>query len=84
MDTTTAIGLLAGLLTTVSLLPQVMKIWKSKSAKDISLKMFAAFSLGVALWLVYGVLQKELPMILWNAVSLALAASILAMKLKFG
>lgn len=83
MDLTTVIGLLAGLLTTVSLVPQVMKIWKSKSAKDISLKMFAAFSVGVALWLVYGVLQKEMPMILWNGVSLVLASGILAMKLKF-
>jgi MtN3 and saliva related transmembrane protein len=69
--------------TTASLVPQVMKIWKSKSAKDISLKTFVAFSIGVALWLVYGVLQKEMPMIPWNAVSLALALSILAMKLKF-
>ena len=83
MDFTTAIGLLAGLLTTMSLVPQVLKIWKSKSAKDISLKMFLAFCVGVALWLVYGILQKELPMILWNAVSLLLAGCILAMKLKF-
>jgi len=77
------IGLLAGLLTTVSLVPQVMKIWKSRSAKDVSLKMFAAFSVGVALWLAYGVLQQELPMILWNGVSLVLASAILAMKLRF-
>jgi MtN3 and saliva related transmembrane protein len=83
MDLTDAIGLLAGLLTTASLLPQVMKIWKSKSAKDISLRMFLAFSVGVALWLAYGILQKEMPMILWNAVSLLLAGAILAMKLKF-
>jgi MtN3 and saliva related transmembrane protein len=83
MALTDAVGLLAGLLTTVSLVPQAMKIWKSKSAEDISLKMFVAFSVGVALWLAYGVLMKELPMILWNSVSLALACSILAMKLKF-
>jgi MtN3 and saliva related transmembrane protein len=84
MDLTTLIGLMAGLLTTLSLVPQALKIWKSKSAKDISLKMFVAFSVGVALWLVYGILQKEVPMILWNAVSLALASAILAMKFKFG
>ena len=83
MDLATVVGLLAGLLTTLSLIPQVMKIWRSKSAKDISLKMFAAFSVGVALWLVYGVLQKEVPIILWNGVSLVLASCILAMKLKF-
>ncbi len=83
MDLTAGIGLLAGLLTTASLIPQALKIWKSKSAKDISLKMFAAFSAGVALWLVYGILQKEIPIILWNAVSLVLAGAILAMKLRF-
>ncbi|HYC65159.1 MAG TPA: SemiSWEET transporter, partial [Reyranellaceae bacterium] len=70
--------------TTVSLVPQVMKIWKSRSAKDISRKMFTAFCLGVALWLVYGVAKGDVPMIVWNSVSLALAGSILAMKLKFG
>lgn len=83
MDLTDVIGLLAGLLTTISLIPQAMKIWKSRSAEDISLKMFVAFSIGIALWLAYGILMKELPMILWNSVSLALAAAILAMKLKF-
>lgn len=83
MDLTDAIGLLAGLLTTVSLVPQATKIWKSRSAEDVSLRMFVAFSLGIALWLAYGILMKELPMILWNSVSLALAAAILAMKLKF-
>jgi MtN3 and saliva related transmembrane protein len=52
LDLTTAIGLAAGLLTTVSLIPQVTKIWKTKSAKDVSRKMFIAFCVGVALWLV--------------------------------
>jgi MtN3 and saliva related transmembrane protein len=83
MALTDAVGLLAGLLTTISLIPQAMKIWKSRSAGDVSLKMFVAFSAGIALWLAYGILMKELPMILWNSVSLALAAAILAMKLKF-
>ena len=84
MDLTTAVGLAAGLLTTLSLVPQVTKIWKTRSAKDVSRKMFIAFCTGVALWLVYGILQKELPMILWNSVSLALALAILVMKLRFG
>jgi len=83
MDLTDAVGLLAGLLTTVALIPQALKIWRSKSADDISLRMFVAFSIGIALWLVYGILHRELPMILWNSVSLALATAILAMKLKF-
>lgn len=84
MDIATVIGLAAGLLTTLSLVPQVQKIWKTKSAKDVSRKMFIAFCIGVALWLVYGILQQEMPMILWNAVSLALGLSILAMKLRYG
>jgi MtN3 and saliva related transmembrane protein len=83
VELTDVVGLLAGLLTTLSLIPQATKIWKSRSAEDISLKMFVAFSIGIALWLAYGILMKELPMILWNSVSLALATAILAMKLKF-
>jgi MtN3 and saliva related transmembrane protein len=83
MALTDAVGLLAGLLTTIALIPQAMKIWKSRSAQDVSLKMFVAFSVGIALWLAYGILMRELPMILWNSVSLALAMAILAMKLKF-
>jgi MtN3 and saliva related transmembrane protein len=84
MDLTTAIGLAAGLLTTTSLVPQVTKIWKSKSAKDVSRRMFIAFCLGISLWLAYGVIKGDIPMMIWNSISLALALSILAMKLKFG
>ena len=84
MDMTTLVGLAAGLLTTISLVPQVQKIWKTRSAKDVSKKMFIAFCLGISLWLVYGVAKGDIPMIIWNSVSLALAASILGMKLKFG
>lgn len=81
---TTATGLAAGFLTTISLLPQAAKIWKTKSAKDVSKRMFIAFCTGVALWLAYGILQGELPIIVWNAVSLVLGLAILGMKLKFG
>lgn len=84
MDLTTVLGLAAGLLTTISLVPQVTKIWKTRSAKDVSRKMFIAFCLGVALWLAYGVVKGDLPMMIWNSISLALALSILGMKLKFG
>ena len=80
----TAIGLAAGFLTTIAFIPQVLKIWKSKSARDVSLPMFVAFTIGVALWLAYGILNQELPIIVWNAVTLVFAAAILGMKLKFG
>ena len=72
MDPVTVVGLIAGGLTTVSLLPQVTQIWRTKSARDISLKMFVAFCGGVFLWLVYGILLRETPIILWNGITLAL------------
>ncbi len=84
MDLATGVGFFAGLLTTVAFIPQVAKIWKSRSARDVSLPAFAAFSIGVAFWLAYGILQQEPPIILWNAVTLVLAIAILVMKSKFG
>ena len=83
MDSTTLIGLVAGFLTTVAFVPQVWKIWKTRSAKDVSLPTFLAFSIGVALWMAYGIMKQEPPIIIWNAVTLVLAAAIVAMKLKF-
>lgn len=83
MDTAQWIGLAAGLLTTLAFVPQVLKIWRTRSAKDISLRTYVFFSIGVALWLVYGILRQEPPIILWNAVTLVLAIAIVAMKLRF-
>jgi MtN3 and saliva related transmembrane protein len=77
------LGLLAGTFTTISFLPQVIKIWRSKSAKDISLAMFSIFSIGVLLWLVYGLFINSLPVILANAVTLVLASTILVFKFKY-
>ena len=83
MDTANLIGLAAGFLTTVAFIPQVLKIWRTRSTKDVSLHTYVAFSVGVALWLGYGILKHELPIILWNAVTLCLALAIVAMKLRF-
>jgi MtN3 and saliva related transmembrane protein len=83
MENTTLLGLLAGTLTTFSFLPQVIQTWKSKSAKDISLSMFVTFCAGVFLWLVYGIVIHDLPVIVTNFVTLILASSILWMKLKY-
>ena len=83
MDGLTWLGLAAGGLTTASLVPQVTKIWKTRTAKDVSLKMFVAFCTGVALWLVYGFLRSEAAIIITNAVTLVLGSAILLMKLKF-
>jgi MtN3 and saliva related transmembrane protein len=77
------LGLVAGFLTTIAFVPQVVKTWKSKSAKDISLNMFLLFCLGVSLWLIYGIINNDLPIILANLMTLLLALCILYFKLRY-
>ena len=77
------LGLLAGCFTTASFLPQVVKTWKSRSAKDLSLGMFSFFCLGVALWLVYGIAVNDAPVIAANVLTLLLASTLLYFKLRF-
>jgi MtN3 and saliva related transmembrane protein len=81
---TTTIGFIAAILTTISFLPQVFKVWRTRSAKDVSLGMYFMFSAGVALWLIYGVLIESWPVILSNLLTLVLAGAVLVMKLRFG
>jgi MtN3 and saliva related transmembrane protein len=83
MDRVTLIGLLAGGLTTLAFLPQLLKTWKSKSAEDISLVMLITFCTGVGLWLLYGFMIGALPVILANLVTLILGLAILFLKLKY-
>lgn len=83
IDTTTALGIAAGTLTTIAFIPQVIKTWRSKSAKDISLGMFLIFSTGVALWLWYGIAINALPIIIANAITLMLALLILFFKFRY-
>jgi len=82
-DTATLLGLMAGLLTTVSFVPQVVRTWKTRSTGDISLVMFITFSAGIALWTVYGFLIQSLPVILTNSITFLLAAAILVMKIRY-
>ncbi|MCU0420476.1 MAG: SemiSWEET transporter [Cyclobacteriaceae bacterium] len=77
------LGILAGTLTTISFLPQVIKTWKSRSAKDLSLGMFLIFSLGIALWLAYVFLIGDVPVILANAVTLVLSLTLLFFKFRW-
>jgi MtN3 and saliva related transmembrane protein len=79
----TLAGYLAGVLTTLSFVPQLVRVWRLRSARDISLTMFLAFSLGVFLWLVYGISLHSIPMILANGTTLALSVAILILKLRF-
>jgi MtN3 and saliva related transmembrane protein len=83
MEPQDLLGSVAGTLTTISFVPQVWKIWKSRSAEDISFGMFLLFALGVVLWLVYGVMIQAMPIILANGVSLALVLAIIVMKVLF-
>ena len=77
------IGLAAGTCTTISFLPQVIKTWQSKSAKDLSLGMFAIFFTGTVLWLVYGIYINAWPVIIANAVTMVLSFTLLYFKLTF-
>lgn len=81
---TLIIGIAAGILTTAAFLPQLIRVIKTKHTKDLSLVTFSLFSLGVFLWLAYGVLLKEVPIILANAFTLVFAVSIVIMKIKYG
>ena len=76
--------MIAGLLTTVAFLPQAIKTWRSKSAKDISLTMFICFCCGIVLWVIYGFMLGAFPVILANVVTLCIATTILAFKIRYG
>jgi MtN3 and saliva related transmembrane protein len=83
MQLSELIGYAAATLTTASFVPQAWHTFRTKDVRGISLGMYSAFTLGVALWLVYGVLLNAWPIVIANAVTLALAASILVMKLRY-
>jgi len=83
-DTTTLIGLIAATCTTCSFLPQVIKILRSKRTNDVSLLMYTILSTGLFLWLIYGFLLMDLPLILANTVSFTLAMCVLVLKIRHG
>ncbi|MFH2123413.1 MAG: SemiSWEET transporter [Pseudomonadota bacterium] len=83
-DTTTLIGLIAATCTTCSFLPQVIKILRSKRTNDVSLLMYSILSTGLFLWLIYGFLLMDLPLILANTVSFTLAMCVLVLKIRHG
>jgi MtN3 and saliva related transmembrane protein len=84
MPLATLIGLVAACLTTIAYAPQAIKTWRTRSTGDISLGMFALMVTGVALWLVYGVMIGDLPLILGNGMTLSLSGAILVLKLRHG
>ncbi|MBD1870747.1 SemiSWEET transporter [Oculatella sp. FACHB-28] len=82
-DFTTVLGLVAGALTTIAYLPQLIKTWKSKSAEDLSWSMLITLCVGIVLWLIYGTYVHDLPVILANIVTLVLSSIILVLKLRY-
>ncbi len=83
MDSADLLGLIAGTLTTVAFVPQVVQAWRTRSTHDISLGMFSLFSTGVVLWLFYGIHLGAWPIILANIVTLVLSLTILYLKLRY-
>jgi len=78
------IGALAAALTTIAFIPQAWLTWKTRHAEGISVGMYSIFTMGVALWCAYGLIIGAWPVIIANALTLALALFILGMKLRFG
>ncbi len=83
MISTDALGLIAGALTSTGFLPQLLKAYRSKSTKDVSLPMLLIIFTGVILWLIYGLIIKDLPIILANALTTALISLIIILKIKY-
>ena len=77
------LGLIAGSLTTIAFVPQLIKVWKSKSAQDISYVMFIMFIAGIVLWEVYGWGIHSMPVILFNIITFMLGLAILILKFIF-
>jgi MtN3 and saliva related transmembrane protein len=80
---TNIMGLIAGGGTTIAFFPQAIKVWRSRSTKDISILTYIIFCSGLAAWIFYGVLLQAVPVIIANVITLALALSILIMKIKW-
>ncbi|MBL7055441.1 SemiSWEET transporter [Candidatus Woesearchaeota archaeon] len=78
------IGYFAGFMTTVALLPQALKSWKSKHTKDVSLGWITILTTGVILWIIYGLLTLTLPLVVANIATLVLCLTVLTLKIKYG
>lgn len=83
MNNITIIGLFAAVFTTSAFLPQALKTIRTKNTKDLSLSMYIVFSTGVFLWLIYGLLIKDIPVIIANAITFVFAVTILGFKIKY-
>jgi MtN3 and saliva related transmembrane protein len=78
------IGYCAAFLTTIAFLPQAIQSWRTRDLSGISVGMYSLFTVGVGLWLIYGLIIEKWPLIVANALTFALALSILVLKLRAG
>jgi MtN3 and saliva related transmembrane protein len=78
------LGMAAACCTTFAFLPQVLKAWRTRSTKDISLGTFAILVIGIVLWLIYGILRSDIPIATANAVTLIFTGTILYFKFRYG
>jgi MtN3 and saliva related transmembrane protein len=72
MNLIDVLGFFAGICVTLSVIPQIVKVWRTKKVQDISLLTFSMLTFGIALWVVYGILKNDLPIVITNGVSLTL------------
>lgn len=78
------LGFIAGVLTTSSFVPQVIRVFKLRSAREISLSFTILFFVGIIVWLVYGICFRLMPVVLWNGITAVLILALLWAKLKYG
>ena len=83
IDPVLVLGLVAGAFTTVAFVPQVIRTWKVKSARDLSLAMIGLNSTGIFLWLVYGLCVRSFPIIVANLVTFILMSAVLILAIKY-
>lgn len=83
MEMVEVIGFIAGIFTTIAVLPQLIKSWQTKKVSNVSPVMFAILMIGVGLWVVYGVLKSDLPIILTNGTSFLLNTLMLILMLRY-
>jgi len=78
------VGIIAGCCTTGSFVPQVLHSWRTKSVEDISLRMYLLLTVGIVLWIIYGIHVESFAVIVANVVTFVLAVAILTMKIRYG
>tara|TARA_Y100000310_G_C20280359_1_gene622306 strand:+ start:197 stop:490 length:294 start_codon:yes stop_codon:yes gene_type:complete len=81
---TNILGLIAAVLVNVAFFPQVMKSWRTKKTEDISLIMYTIYITGIVLWLIYGIVTKDIPIIVSEIMGISLVLSVLYLKIRYG